>query len=690
MSSEDNLCSSLESETVTYDKISIGTLGKTLKSIYLTGKEYIDGQLELGEAYTRCRRQYSFYSCKIKSEISDSISQRELITRIFKVGLIIISCGITLYMLSQLYKTVRMEEVQVTMVTALICLVVFNPGASALTIVMELIMHHQSNNQQSSGSAREVDKLETLIRHAVDCQENFDASMRAYCSEFEKSEIAEDLMVQRMDKINQINQFDANVKDFIERKQNPELTGRQKEVMQKCLSFLKGEQPSMLDAVFNSDRSTEEIEDRYYFKTSSEIRTRAKEILRYLDSTIDPTLIESYGTYFVDELEEVFNKLVIDVEKHAKHLALSIDFCDPIDSPIPAGDRASSIVNEFHALSMRIRRLRMLQLPEYSMLMKVLNPNDVPTWNTMLLKFDRSSYTTADLMLIIEMFLNNTDCFYFSPDTRDGTCVISKETITKRIDGKPYDLTLPVVTCEQTNANGCIRIKPNFSLQKDIYEAQDPDYLKADSLTYANTLRILTNLTNQDLPQNFGTWYRIEFDLIYDVLESALDSFEWKMEQFLEMIPPDQSVFIENVRDILVGLMRILNDRSVSNRLLFDKRKTVEDPKRYISFDQFEMKLEAMTEPDFRNFYQSVTETSTNVQFFNDRMNELDDAMESSVKYSKLFGKFIYIYFFVSFLLFVDFGFYYYTGVTIDSSMTNFLNKRKLNRISVEKKPDSN
>jgi len=690
----DGLCESLEADMTEYSSADFSMLARTLKACHVTGREYVDEDLEEADAFEKLKQQYSFYNCKVKSELDDNHARKRIVRTLFNVGVFVLSCVITVYMLNQIRYAFTMRETNVTVIYALITIILFNPFASLITISFELTKFNASNKVPQS-RVTQIETLEKLLKNAVSCRDNFDSNIRSFVINYDKSDIAEDLPVKRMEKLTQINRVVTNLKEFVERSSNASLSTKQREVILKCVKFLRGKHPKMLDAILSSETSKEELEERYFFKTSEQVRKRAGAILQYHDDTVDPKTIGEYNTYFVVELEGLLSRLVIDVEKHAKHLELdklggsNILFCDDIDTreSLAAADRESEIIAGFESLSMRVRRLRTLRLPEYEHLMKALNPDDNAEWKRLLLQFDKATVGKSDVLTVMELFLNNTVYFFEYPSTRDGVCRLSTKHVRKEINGTTYEVTLPVMECEQdANTDMCMRARPNFDLRRDVYEKADPDYLKANSLVYARALSLLRSLPSVPLPTEYRKALRIEVDLIFAVLEGQLEAFDWTVDGFISISQEgsSESVFLDNLREILGGVKLAQQERVLRNPLTLDRSKAIQDPRKYIPFDVFDEKLNGMVLADYKKFHTTLVQTQSNVQFFNDRLNELDDSAELQVHQSSIYVKYIYLYWAVSFLILVDFGWKYYTGKTVDVSIMSKLQKKQLNNESKE------
>lgn len=689
-----DLCTEFDTDMTTYNKLDFMMLTRALKSSYVVAKAHLNGDGDQN-TYKELKKSYSNYSCRVKSQIDDANNRRLITGKVVYVCFMLFSVWIMYMMYKQLKNAFSMKPVSITIINALIVIIVMNPIFSFVTITMD-IMNYSSSNAVPMKHIEDIDRLESLLRDAVDCEENFDAKISKFVKAFEESDLFITLDTQRMDKINQIQQFILNHKGFLEKNNNPNLVTQVKDLAEDTFDFIFGKDEKLLSDMFDSEFSSSSKQSSrtgMYYKTSKQVRSQTPKILNYMDPNIDPSTVESYAKYFLDDLNDNLIRLVGYVTQHSIHLRMGFVCENPNVQQYIGVDKASAILDAFSDLSTRIRRLKMLSLPEYDYLMKCLNPSNTQEWNRLLLEFDKSMSNQRDLYTIMEIFMNNTTYFFTVSSSTEDDCKLVERKVVKRIDGVNYDVTVPALSCDlKPNFGGCATIHESMSSFdiREIYASFSSNYMNADSMIYQKTMDMIQSFQTTPLDGNFRKNYKMEVDVIMDVLSSKLDNVDWTVDQVMQVFDSRvrqstqntelQDTFSENSRVLFEELKIITEERKLTGELTYDKREAIENPTNFVSFEQFNNKLSSMSHSEYMLLHKSILETSKNVSFFHDRMDQINNSMDRKIFMGTAYWRYIIIYYVVSFLLLSEYLWKYYTGETVDISLLSKLEVRRLNK----------
>jgi len=694
MSEQDqrDLCAELDVDMSGYSKFDLMMLTRALKTSYVIAKAHMNGDTDNG--YIELRRAYSTYACQIKFRIQDASNHRLIANNIIYVLFMLLSVWVIYQMGKQIYYAIMMKPVSITIINALIVIILMNPFFSFITVTME-IMNYNPSSAVPSKNSTDIETLEALLKDAVTSEANFEQKAGAFVKAFENSELFVTLDTQRMERITQIRQFVQNHKTFLEKSENPNADGQLRELVKEAFEILIGRNTKALTDMFDSDLTSHTegtTQGGMYYKTSKQVREHTPEILNYLDPNIEASDIGNYAKYFLDDLNNYITRLVGYVTQHSMFLNMGV-FCSiegvSLYSPV---DKTDAILESFAELSKRVRRLKMLNLPEYEYLITILNSKNQQGWTDMLLNFDPQMANKRDLYTIIEMFINNTTYFFSIPSDAPEKCNIVERVITKRIDGVSYDITAPSLICDLTpNVNRCLTIDPSidsFDI-RELYSSINANYLNADSTIYANTNKLINSLKTKALDKDFRTRNRMEVDILTDVLDTKFESLEWTVDQSMVVVHDladaqieDMSarhVFVHNVQTVFEELKIRSEEHKVTSELTYDRRREIENPANFVSFDQFNNKLESMNKAEYMKLHKSILETEKSVAFFNDRMDEINNSMERQIYIGNTYWKYILIYYMVSFLLLGEYVWKYYTGNSVDIALLKKLEVRRLN-----------
>ena len=694
MSEQDqrDLCAELDVDMSGYNKFDLMLLTRALKTSYVIAKAHMTGDTDNG--YLELRKAYSTYACQIKFRIQGASNHRWIANNIIYVLFMLLSVWVIYQMGKQIYYAIMMKPVNITIINALIVIILMNPIFSFVTVTME-IMNYNPSNAVPSKNTTDIESLEALLKDAVSSEGNFEQKVGAFVKAFENSELFVTLDTQRMERITQIQQFVQNHKTFLGKSENPNAEGQLRELVKDAFEILMGRNIKALTDMFDSDLTSHtegSNQGGMYYKTSKQVRAHTPEILNYLDPNIEASDIGNYANYFLDDLNNYITRLVGYVAQHSMFLNMGV-LCSvegvSLYSPV---DKTDAILESFGELSKRVRRLRMLNLPEYEYLISILNSKNQEAWTEMLLNFDPQMSNKRDLYTIIEMFINNTTHFFSIPSDAPERCNIVERVITKRIDGVNYEITAPSLVCDLTpNVSQCLTIDPGIDTFdiRELYSSVNANYLNADSTIYANTNKLINSLKTKALDKDFRTRSRMEVDILTDVLDIKFESLDWTVDQTMGVVREmaesqieDMSarhVFEHNVQTIFEELKIRSEEHKATSELTYDKRREIENPANFLSFDQFNNKLESMNKAEYMKLHKSILETEKSVAFFNDRMEEINNSMERQIFIGNTYWKYILIYYMVSFLLLGEYVWKYYTGNSVDIALLKKLEVRRLN-----------
>ena len=697
---EEELCAEIDSDMSGYSKSDMILLTRTLRGIYATCRDYVKianpSEEEREAAHTRLKQQYQFYQCNVKRKLANNRATSRFIMDIFRIIIILFMTSITMYMIYEIYKAFTGKEVKVTLTYAFITIWIVNPVWSVIKVIVSAL-NFQSSSKISPERKAEMDKLDGLLKQMVGCVSRFDGTVGQFVSEYENSEINEDLPSKRLKKLGDINQFVDNLRGFVYRSENPQLSANTEEAILRCYAFLKGGNMGLLDGVLSTESSEQTDEDnRMYFKSSKIVRSRAGEILHYYDVSFDASSLASYNDYFLDAINRSVRSLTVFVIKHAKSAEVGfggdvpVRFCSDATTEALAGsDHTAEIVTHFSLLCDRLRKLKRLMLPEYEYLLKFLNPTEKAEWGALIDSFDETYNSSEDVLNVVELFLNNTEYVYRNLNRQ--RCELTTHEVTRtvnvgRADERSYSIMIPKFKCTTDDeSDKCLTYQDEFDIKSVYVALGGASWRDKDTLLYARTSVFLRTLDKTALPAGYRAQYKVECDLIEEVLERELQ-FEWTVESVISTMeaqerqdPSSDGVLVRNARLLLQRLFDTTNDDAVK-KLVFDRNATIDNPKLFITFDQFDEKLSNMTADKYAKFDRMVRRNADHVKFFNDRIDELNNSAESQMYMSGVYFEFVVLYAIISFCVTVDFSYKYYTKQSVDVLLMEKLQKSRLNK----------
>ena len=723
---EEELCAEVKTELSSVSTSDMILINRNLRSIYVICKDYlsIDGPTQEVREQTqeRVTKQYKFFRCNVMRKVNANNAKSKMIGAVFGIVVTILLWSLFIYLLWQIYKFVSGKKVQVNFVSALTTIVVINPVASVITVTMEGLSF-QTSNRVSQEVYKQIMELRDILR--ISCVANFDKNAKDFVDKYERSELFEDMPAKRMNKISEINQFVDNLRNFVYRSENSQLSAATEETILRCYVFLKGGDMDMLDGVLSTESSSQtEEDDRMYFKSSKTVRARAGEILRYFDSGFDASNITSYNDYFLEALNSSIRSLTLFAIKHAKStdvgfgVQLPTKFCSDATTEALAGaDHSVEIGTHFGVVCDRVRKMKRLMLPEYEYLLKFLNPSENPEWTAFVENFDESITTSEDVLTIVELWLNNTEYLYRNLD--DQSCQLGTHEVTRKVNEgllneKSYSIMIPKLICTPAGSGGsgsgsgsggsggssigaigssklrgsggkCLTYKEEFDIKAVYVELGGATWRDNDTLLYARTKTFLKTLDKSALPQNYRTKYKLEIDLVDDVLEKELQ-FDWTVESVMGVIEARDSedasssgVVVQNVEKMFRRLYNAVNDPAVK-KLVFDRDKTIENPNLFISFEQFDEKLSNMSVDKYGKFDTMVKKNMDNVKFFNERIEEINDSAEVQVHMSGVYQKYIVCYCVLSLITTCSYCYQYYSGKSVDQGVIDMKETIKMKK----------
>lgn len=705
----------VENDLSKYSRSDKILLLRSMRTIYGTFRDFLDeheraaseaAKTEAVDKYKeRFRLQYKFYRCTVQKKIQSNNKTASTLKTVFGILLYIIMCIPTAYAMKEIYNIATMNNrnpgyvPRIKLSTALITIFIVNPIMSVVKTIIDMISFNVS---QKVSISEDLGELKTCMRNAwsaISCPNavaEFLTEAQKYVKIYEEK-FMDDLPSKRMTKLGELNQFVENLRTFVYRSENPQLSDMNQEKILMCYSFMKGGRMRMLDSMLSTETSSVSDEDaRMYFKRSSTVRTKAGEILAYYDSGFDSDAVTSYDSYFIEAINTSMRALVLFAIKHAKSSThgfasqMEVRFCSDTSDVLAGADHSTDIVTHFSLVCDRIRKLKKLMLPESQYMMTFLNPNALPEWNDLIDNFNSARDSAQDVLMVIELLLNNTEYLYRTPS--EETCVLTTQEVRRTVNAGTvneavHSIRVPKLECDtEDGADVCLTYQEEFDVREVFIKLGTSAWREGDTLLYARTTAFISAFQVTELPSTFRTDYKIECDLIDDVLDNEMQ-FEWTVDIVMRAFENEDAsesvsneTFIANARKYLSRLHATINNPGAKS-LIYDKDNTIDNPLLFITFDQFSAKLDMMASDKIGAFQTMVDKNAENVTFFTDRMEELNDSTERKLYMSSEYMRLLVFYGIISFIWVTDYSLNYYKKKSFEELML----ERK-QRIAMKKK----
>lgn len=769
MSNNEDFCANAN-DMEEYDEFDYMLLFRALDSVRVTTKEYLEKEKDGGASenfrkstFVKCKRQFSFYTCKIKPEIQQNKENKKLMTTIFGLIIFFGSSYYTYWLMKQLWKGLSGEKHNIPIFYALIYIVLFNPIFSFITVSMNIVKF-RAKSYMDKGKKDSIEEIEDKIKFALSCDDNFniDSACSYYkyfdnekeslckslkCKEeckdiVENSPLNKDVIASKIEKLDFVHQFFVNQKKFILKVNNPTIEIKQNIYIDNAIDFLLGSRVKDLisENIENSD------ETLAYLTNVGDIRNNIENIVRLSEGYMYDEIgkISNYSEYFEVQLNEEINQIILEIMKFFSshnnvidyftknefintdyqtidNLVLHIDNYNPnskiyesisekssnsLSSSLDNGE-PEKILEIFYSIMIKLRRLNISWLPEYVFLKDLLfnetNPKIDEGVQRALYKASNVDELKPSFKKILAIFINNTNYFEISPtDDNLNTLMLQYDNIGNELsnlivlkDDKTvfdqqdfeayvtFPLTSVVIQTSPTTQNPEIEsanpvvetkkirhLRNVFRLSIDsitgdsyMWHTNMPkDEYNGDSLVFKKCKTFIYSLKNKSLDANFTQKFKVEAMLIKNVLSEYLDNVKIPKNKIVNYIdtyllrnnpiPGDdrkKTIFKGNVKKLFDFTIKKSIQEGINANIYYNAKDNIEFPNRYITFEEFNVKLLNIEKGQFLKYSTNVHDVSKDVTYFIDKIEELNNKMEQKQEMSRFYMQYAYIYIISSF-----------------------------------------
>ena len=698
-------------------------LFKALDPIKVSTKEFLEGKMTPEEAYKKIKLQYSTYRCKLKKDIDDSRSNKDTLKDIFHITIIAVSATYSIYVVYQIFKVLtgscrRVNKYSLPLLYSIMSLVLFNPLYSLITVTFD-ILKYRAFQQIEKSKLDNLNTIESAIESSLNCESSANFTQDIVCNyykHFDKDNLCEssadinanemmtDFITNKMEKLDNVNQFFNNQKKFMLKIHNPYVEIKKGDKIDPIIQFLLG---SDIEKVVRDNLNTSEV-DHIFSENSQQIRNKIQDNLKLIEVSKynDIGVVVSYQDYFLDELNNDIKSLtmyvLIFLEKSdynrdlyfkrnnllknyktdnnylfyctggTSFLPLEID----VDIILTNNENLEDVILEkMFNIQTKLRRLNKLWLPEYEYLRKILyepvpvvyqNMNDKKhvVFKTDL-KVQRAMYRTTSsdelrfmLKDIIAIVLENTHLINF--DHTDMQKI--DHGITPRCNiNNSYEVT----------DHGAYRIKiiDKYNIE-DLYPL---DYRIKDTVLIPKVKNFVKSLRKDPLPNHFKTQFKVETTIVKNIIINELNTYmnnHTKIVDYIKFYITDNNVFTETQQNESITFLSNCNklitfahkqheQETKNSELYFNTNKTVEYPEKYISFEEFELKLNNIEKYQYSEYLNTIESVKHDVSYFIEKLDNMNDKLESKIQMTEFYNKYIIIYVIASFI--------YLLNVSIDT-----------------------
>ena len=692
----DTFCKSEESDVVNFDEHEFMVLHKTIEPIRAYSKDYLEGKIDTKEAYNKINTEYRSYKCIIKKDLESNRQHRDSVKDIFKVVIFVASCVYSLYVVRQIFRFLigyvdcSGSKYKLPILYSIVSLILFNPLFSLITVTSNLIKYRASNAVSAESRNRLFDfeqAIEEVLNKCVDNPSLFTKEevctfykflvsdcghlCTKDCSSNEEN-ILSDFIGNKMEKMDNIDQFFNNQKQFVYKEHNMFIDIKDVDQIDPTISFLLGN--NIEDTV---RKNLNVNDDEFVISTNSDdIRNDVTKHLQLLEGYKYSEIgeVESYSKYFIDKLNEKLISLTDNVlrlletsneEQRKKyfdentllsnygirgdylfHYSINPDGYKP-----PYED---DVINDMMFIQNCLRRLNKLWLPEYENLRKILYESESYSVDVKIQKSLYRAKTTvamkALLKEIITIVLENTNFIDF--ENFEDVC--------------KNEVYYPKATdCNGgSSTHKLIKAKDNISVTTLYGE----DYKHKETLLMPKVSNFIKNLRKDVLPKDYNKQYKMESEIISRVFINNLEPYLKNESTLINYISvyldtnqifstqdeQYKQIFQTNFINIVKDCNRLMKKESKNSDLYFDSTDGIEYPHRYITYQEFELKLLNIDKQQFNKYSKSVEKATKSMTYFMDKIGTLDNKTEEKYQMTQFYEQFIYIYIAASFFVLVD------------------------------------
>ena len=701
-------------------------LFKALDPIKVSTKEFLEGKMTPEEAYKKIKLQYSTYRCKLKKDIDDSRSNKDTLKDIFHITIIAVSATYSIYVVYQIFKVLtgscrRVNKYSLPLLYSIMSLVLFNPLYSLITVTFD-ILKYRAFQQIEKSKLDNLNTIESAIESSLNCESSANFTQDIVCNyykHFDKDNLCEssadinanemmtDFITNKMEKLDNVNQFFNNQKKFMLKIHNPYVEIKKGDKIDPIIQFLLG---SDIEKVVRDNLNTSEV-DHIFSENSQQIRNKIQDNLKLIEVSKynDIGVVVSYQDYFLDELNNDIKSLTMyvlifleqsdynrdlyfkrnNLLKNYKTDNNYLFYCTGGTSFLPGEINFDDIIltnnenledvilEKMFNIQTKLRRLNKLWLPEYEYLRKILyepvpvvyqNINDKKhvVFKTDL-KVQRAMYRTTSsdelrfmLKDIIAIVLENTHLINF--DHKDMQNIDSD--ITPRCN-----LSTPRSDGDQDQYAYRIKIIDTYNIE-DLYPL---DYRIKDTVLIPKVKNFVKSLRKDPLPNHFKTQFKVETTIVKNIIINELNTYmnnHTKIVDYIKFYITDNNVFTETQQNESITFLSNCNklitfahkqheQETKNSELYFNTNKTVEYPEKYISFEEFELKLNNIEKYQYSEYLNTIESVKHDVSYFIEKLDDMNDKLESKIQMTEFYNKYIIIYVIASFI--------YLLNVSIDT-----------------------
>lgn len=734
-----SFCSSdIEDSTVEFNKLDYMMLIKVLDSIRVTAKEYLEDRLTKEEAYDKIKMEYEFYKCNTKRNIQENRSNKSLLMTIFGVFVYIVILFFNYMIIKQFYNFGSDKGEGVSVVYGIIILMLINPIFSVMTVSYDFIMYSSSNSMNIK-LKDDIKNLETHLESAILCgvddfthekvctfYKYFDDEKndKKLCKCLTKSckdsneNVMTDYLTTKMEKLDSVYQFFENQKGFVLKSKNPMLQIRSNEKLDHVLNFCMGEK---VEETVRNNMKSYDRQKNLVGENSQEIRQNAPAVLKHLESYMYYELgdVSDYDTYFIKETNDLFTDLTKQViyflgmgnnkasylldnkliSQNNTILNDNILFrCDNYQDNqykesfevTVVESTKESIMDVMLKLQIRLRRLNKLWLPEYEVVRNFMYKSQDAQTDINIQKALYRSTSVKDMESlfkdILAIVVNNPNLVelftIYIPRELDGTNNIIQCSVNNIDSLEPYIEKLHV------------RHK-----RVNIQEHMPGDIMVQNTLMIPKINTFIKNLKYNFLDQNFKVNKKIEFSIIKNVIEFNLEDLlhhETKVVNYITHYVNDERkdlilyeakseerakrmevILIKNLTIIFKEVFKALKKESKNSELYFNAKNGIEFPNKYITFNEFELKLQDFDRDQYGAYMDNVVEVKDDIVFFIDKIDNIDNNMEKQHQRTFFYSNYLVLYFIISSLIVFDVIFTEYYGISFDLFLIQYVKRIK-------------
>lgn len=735
-----SFCSSdIEDSTVEFNKLDYMMLFRTLDSIRITAKEYLEDRLTKQEAYEKIKMEYEFYKCNTKRNIQENRNNKTFLMTIFGVLVYLVILFFNYMIIKQFYNLFGDSgEGSVSVIYGIIILMLINPIFSVMTVSYDFLMYTTSNSMNIK-LKDDIKNLETHLESALLCSMDefthekvctfykyFDDEKndKKLCKCLTKSckdsneNIMTDHLTTKMEKLDSVYQFFENQKGFVLKSKNPMLQIRSNEKLDHVLNFFMGEKVE--ETVRNNMRSYDR-QKNLVGENSQEIRNNASAVLKHLESYMYYELgdVIDYETYFVKEMNELFTDLTKSViyflgngnnketylldnkliSKNNTILDEKILFrCDNYqDTQYKESFEVTvieatkeSIMEIMLKLQIRLRRLNKLWLPEYEVVRNFMYKSKDKEVDV---NIQKALYRSANVKDMESLFNDIIAVVVNNPNLVELFTIY----IPRELDG-----TNNIIQCSVNNIDSLEPYIEKLHVRHksvNIREHMPGDILVKNTLMIPKINTFIKNLKYNFLDQNFKVNKKIEFSIIKNIIEFNLEDLlhhETKVVNYITHYVKDERrdlifheakseerakrmeiILIKNLTIIFKEVFKTLEKETKNSELYFNAKNGIEFPNKYITFNEFDLKLQDFDRDQYGTYMDNVVKVKDDIVFFIDKIDTIDNNMEKQHQRTFFYSNYLVLYFIISFLIVFDIIFTEYYGISFDIFIVQYMKNFK-------------